>query len=149
MKTTRASSIEQRRRVYLDKRLLDQISWYGTAARRNERMAQHWSFATLGFQAAGILAAVLRATDTIGVDLMGVAAAAAAATVAWLESKDHSGLAEAYATTAHELALVRDALPEFPDETAWSVFVSDAEAAISREHTSWLARRRARTDAAP
>jgi hypothetical protein len=143
MKALRHEPLDVRRSVYDVGRLLDQVRWYGEKATANEALARRWSLATLGLQAAGILAATLRATDLIQVDLMGLAAAAAASGIAWLASKDHAGLAEAYATTAHELVLVRDNLPTSNDEVAWATFVSDAEAAISREHTRWLARRRA------
>ncbi len=143
MKTLRSESLDVRRSVYDSDRLLDQVQWYSEKAKDNETLARRWAVATLGLQASGVLAATLRATDVIQIDLMGLAAAAAASGIAWLASKDHSGLAEAYATTAHELVLVRDNLPVRNDETAWATFVADAEAAISREHTRWLARRRA------
>jgi hypothetical protein len=92
----------------------------------------------------GIVVAALRVGGVGDGDLLGIAAASAAAAAAWLEVKDHSSLAEAYATTAHELGLVRAAHPMSLDEDRWATYVSDAETAISREHTRWLARRRAR-----
>jgi len=134
--------LESRRRAYLEDRLFDQVHWYGDAAARHDRLARRWGVTTIALQVGGMLAATLRVTGTIDIDLLGVVAAAAAATTAWLESKDHSGLAEAYATTAHEIALARDDIPTELDEAQWATFVGDAEAAISREHTSWLARRR-------
>lgn len=142
MRELRATPLTSRREVYFEGRILDQIGWYSAEAARNDRHARRWSIAIVVVQATGVLAATLRVTGTINLDLIGIAAAAAAATTAWLVSKDHSGLAEAYATTAHELALVRDELPDDLDEARWATFVADAEAAISREHTSWLARRR-------
>jgi hypothetical protein len=145
MTRLRSTPLEHRSQIYLDDRLGDQIRWYGTSATRQEGLARRWSVATMALQAAGALAAILRVTGTIDVDLMGVAAAAAAASTAWLESRDHSSLAEAYATTAHELALARDDLPDVLHEAGWAIFVGDTEAAISREHTSWLARRRAQS----
>lgn len=142
MRDLRGAPLADRRQAYLDARIVDQITWYSAAADRNDRHARRWAQLTVSLQGLGVLAALLRVTGTIDVDLIGIAAAAAAATTAWLEAKDHSGLAEAYATTAHELALVRDMLPDGDDEPRWAAFVADAESAISREHTSWLARRR-------
>ena len=139
----RAAPLQRRRDIYLRRRILDQIAWYGSSAKRNDAAARRWALATVGIQAVGMAAAVLRVTDSLHFDLISIAAASAAATTAWLESKDHSGLAEAYARTAHELALVRDELPEAADEAHWATFVADAESAISREHTSWLGRQRA------
>lgn len=143
MRELRETPLDKRRDAYVTGRILDQIDWYSTAAARHDLHARRWSQLTLLVQALGVVAATLRVSGTLDVDLMGLAAAGAAAGTAWLESRDHSGLAEAYTTTAHELALVRDELPRELDEQTWATFVADAEAAISREHTSWLARRRA------
>jgi hypothetical protein len=142
MRDLRDRPLADRQTAYLRGRILDQIQWYAEAAATNERRARRWSLLTVALQCAGVVAATLRVTGTIDFDLIGIAAAAAAATAAWLESKDHAGLSEAYSTTSHELTLVRDELPDDLDETRWATFVADAEAAISREHTSWLARRR-------
>jgi hypothetical protein len=145
MQNLRQAPLDKRRDIYLESRIVDQIDWYRASADRHDRQARRWSQLTLVAQAVGAAAATLRVSGTLDVDLLGVAAAAAAAGAAWLEARDHGGLAEAYATTVHELALVRDELPRELDEQKWAMFVADAEAAISREHTSWLARRRAPT----
>jgi hypothetical protein len=145
MTTLRRSALGSRLDAYLQARLADQVRWYGKSAKRHDRLARRWAVATIAAQAIGALGAVLSVVGVIHVDLMGIAAAAAAASTAWLESRDHSGLAEAYSTTAHELALARDDLPSNLDEARWAVFVGDAEAAVSREHTSWLARRRSQS----
>lgn len=142
MIAVRRAPLEQRRYVYLHHRILDQIAWYAAAADRNETAARRWMLITVSIQAVGVVGAVLRVTGTLNFDLISIAAASAAAATAWLEAKDHSSIAEAYARTAHELALVRDDLPDELDEGRWATFVGDAESAISREHTSWLARRR-------
>lgn len=139
----RTQPLAVRRTTYLAGRLDDQVDWYSAKADNHRRLANVWSWATLALQAIGIAVAILVALGTIDIDLVGLAASAATAATAWLESKDHSHLAEAYARTAHELVLVRDGLPADDDEHRWSEFVADAEAAVSREHTSWLARRRA------
>jgi hypothetical protein len=142
MRELRATPLAKRRDAYFENRILDQISWYSATAALNDRRARQWSIATLVLYALGVLAATLRVTGTIHFDLLGLAAAAATAATAWLGTKAYSGLAEAYTTTAHELALVRDERADDLDEARWATFVADAEAAISREHTSWLARRR-------
>jgi hypothetical protein len=144
MTETRGAPLSTRREIYRSGRLSDQVAWYSAKSNDNSRRAARWSWAVIAFQAVGAVVAALRVADVIDLDLLGIAAAAAAAAAAWLEVKDHSNLAEAYATTAHELTLVRDALVGSFDEERWGTYVSDAEAAISREHTRWLARRRAR-----
>jgi hypothetical protein len=60
---------------------------------------------------------------------------------AWVQTKDYSTLAEAYAITEQEVALVAVRLGQVTSEEAWAQFVLEAESAISREHTMWRARR--------
>lgn len=77
----------------------------------------------------------------VDADLLGIASGAAASIAAWTGLRQYRSLAVAYALTAHELRLVRDSLPHAEDEARWAQVVSDAEQAISREHTLWRARR--------
>ena len=58
-----------------------------------------------------------------------------------MQAKRFSELASSYTLAAHEIALIREQsfLPK--TETEFSLFVSDAENAFSREHTQWVARR--------
>ena len=65
-----------------------------------------------------------------------------AAGAAWMALKQYAPLAAAYTTTAGELSLQTRHLLETP-EAEWPTAVADAEAAISREHTMWLASRTA------
>lgn len=144
MDRMRGLPIRERRSAYAHGRLEEQIAWYDAGSVRHERSSRRWSLAVIGLQCLGIVAAVLQATGVVDFNYVGVATAVAAAAIAWLESKDHAQLSEAYSTTAHELRLVLDQLIDDDDEERWATGVADAEAAISREHTSWLARRRAR-----
>jgi hypothetical protein len=61
--------------------------------------------------------------------------------LAWLQVKQHEELAHSYAVAAHELSFVREAGKLVHQEAELSSFVADAETAISRKHTLWLARR--------
>jgi hypothetical protein len=72
---------------------------------------------------------------------LGIAAAAGAAGAAWLQFQQHRVLKTSYALAEQELSLVLARLDHVNDEDEWAEFVTDAEGAISREHTTWLARR--------
>ena len=65
----------------------------------------------------------------------------ASAFIAWMEVKQHSELAQAYSVAEFDLSLVEERGDYVCDETTFSSFVADAENAISREHTLWIARR--------
>jgi len=78
----------------------------------------------------------------VDVDLLGIAATFAAAVAAWTQSKQFRVLTTSYAVTAHELAtIISIRLPLVEKEEDWAGFVREAESAISREHSLWLARR--------
>ncbi|WP_433555794.1 DUF4231 domain-containing protein [Pseudonocardia xinjiangensis] len=141
MRTLRASDLEHRRATYVRERIDDQISWYATKARQNERHGSYWRIALLTVEATGVVAALFRATGHIRFDLAGIVAAVAAAFVAWLSLKQHESLARAYAFAANELAIASTRLHTAHDETGWSTEVDNAEQAISREHTMWRASR--------
>jgi hypothetical protein len=146
MRAVRSSSLEERRSAYLAGRIEAQIYWYRQRADWNARRGNVWRYAILGLLGIGLVAAIVRVVGMLTFNLLGLAAVMVAATVAWLEAKDHGTLAEAYAVTAFDLDLARDRAERITEdsEDAWSQFVERAEHAISREHTLWLARGGAR-----
>jgi hypothetical protein len=58
-----------------------------------------------------------------------------------MQAKKYANLSEAYAVTSHEVSLVPSTLSAEATEEEWAQAVHDAEAAFSREHTMWQARR--------
>lgn len=91
-------------------------------------------------EVVSLLLAAARIFGGWEVDLAGLCAAVVASGAAWVALKQFTTLASAYSTTAAELALQASRL-EVVEEVDWSVKVVDAEEAISREHTLWLASR--------
>jgi hypothetical protein len=140
----RREPLAARRAVYLAERVDGQVRWYSGRAAYNRSRVHLWYGVAIACQAAGLAFAALKAFDVIQVDLLGIAATAAASASAWVQAKDHQGLAESYAVTTRELVLIRakaEAAGDAVDEADWCAYVEDAERAISREHTLWLARR--------
>jgi hypothetical protein len=141
MRALRAASLAVRKRAYEVERIEDQQRWYDSRASSYERRAERWVALILLLTMAGMLGAIVRVFGGVQVDLLGVASAAAASVTAWTQLKQYRALAAAYSLTALELTLVGDGLRNAQDEADWSRLVRDAEQAISREHTLWLARR--------
>ncbi|MFG2934074.1 DUF4231 domain-containing protein [Streptomyces achromogenes] len=139
MRRVRALPLEQRRELYLRARIRDQQDWYGTKARWNERRATQWSVALATLELLGLTAGVLKSDGMIGLDLLGLAAALAAAGAAWVQTKQHQNLATAYAMAHHELATIGARVRHLGTEEAWADFVAGSEDAVSREHTLWRA----------
>jgi hypothetical protein len=141
MTSMRESPLEMRRACYEQQRLSDQITYYRGRAVNHTRQAARFRAATWAAQTLGFTGAILKATSISDVDLLGIGAACAASFTAWLQTRDHVTLARAYELTAQDLdAVLRDG-PPGNDEPAWAQYVADAEAAMSREHVMWIARR--------
>lgn len=136
----RNSSFEVRRTVYISSRTEDQQRWYSSKARMNQRHATAWRFVLLSGEVVGVAAAALSIGRGTAVDFAGVVAAVVAGGAAWLALKQHSQLTSAYRVASSELAIQADLL-RYTAEEDWPQAVADAEEAISREHTMWLATR--------
>lgn len=142
MRKLRLAPLETRCAIYVRDRIQDQREWYSSKAEENSDRSDAWLYAVAASQLAGAGAAVaLVRWPEIGFNAAGVLAVLAAALMAWLQLKQHQELASSYALAAHELGLVESRARHVQTEQALSDFVSDAENAISREHTMWVARR--------
>jgi SMODS and SLOG-associating 2TM effector domain 3/SMODS and SLOG-associating 2TM effector domain 1 len=134
----------RRIRTYNKGRIQAQQTWYATKSAWNERRARTWLKVILSAEALGLIGAVIKATAVTDIDLLGVFAALATAAGAWLEMKRHHTLATAYNVTARELRQVSTLVDEHMSAEEWANFVDQAEEAISREHTMWVASRTGR-----
>jgi hypothetical protein len=142
MRDVRGRSLEQRRDFYVRCRIEEQGDWYTRKAALSDR-AESTFFALVwlsnGLSIAAAIVMVIWPSSPI--NATGVFSTAAASVFAWLQVRRHQELAQSYAVTAQELGLVRAKAGSIADEKEFAVFVADAEAAISREHTLWVARR--------
>ena len=129
-----------RRATYLTHRTEDQRGWYFENAKTNERRATWWRYALLAAELTAVIASALSFGRNEPADFAGIIAAFVAGGAAWLAIKQHSQLTSAYRVAASELAVQADLLLTV-DEAGWPQAVADAEEAISREHTMWLATR--------
>jgi hypothetical protein len=141
MKALRASSLEDRVSAYRTGRVDDQVEWYRDNSTKNRRRSRQWTVALVAVECVAVLLGLGRVMEWFDVDWLGLVAAVAAALAAWQQVKNYSELSEAYAVTSHEVGLLADDLDPGSSEEEWAQQVHDAEAAFSREHTLWLARR--------
>ncbi|MGX7829033.1 DUF4231 domain-containing protein [Actinokineospora sp. 24-640] len=140
MTRVRETSFGERKRIYLEERVAEQRSWYAAKAATNARNATHWRVALIAAEVAAIVLAGGRAFGAWNLDVSGIIAAAIAAGAAWLGLKQYSSLASAYSIAATELSLSGARLSDASEES-WVDAMADAEEAISREHTMWIASR--------
>lgn len=142
MRGVRRSGVDVRKTVYLRDRLDHQRCWYSDKAEFNERRSDAWLYGIAVSQALGAAAAIalVRWPDLL-FNGAGVLAALAAGFMAWLQLKQHQELSSSYGMAAHELGLIGARFHHVGSDEDLSVLVLDAENAISREHTMWVARR--------
>jgi len=138
----RGAGLGDRQAVYREQRLQGQRKWYSERGSEHRRTARAWQAAAGVLQAAGVAAGALKGLDVVDLDLLSVFAAAAAAALAWFAAGDYRKTARAYALTTLELDRTLEAAERIQSEDDWARFVADAEQTMSREHTTWLARRR-------
>ena len=142
MTALRASPLSLRKAAYLKERIEDQLDWYSAKAEFNKLRAKRWAAFMLVIEISGVGGAVVKATRVLEVDLLGLASAVVAAAAAWNEMRQHNNLANAYSIAAGELAEALELGKRTSSEPEWSSFVANAEEAVSREHTMWVASRR-------
>ena len=137
----RQLSWEEQRAVYLAARVDDQEVWYAGKSRSNARSATMWFWVSLGFEGLALAAAIVMATTTARIDLIGPLAAISAGATAWTQLGRHDELAKSYGLAAHELVLLRARLALSDSKDTFRQGVEETESAISREHTMWMAKR--------
>lgn len=138
----RAVAPQVRRDVYLAQRVYEQQGWYADRAALNRRMQSRWFLFFILAQAVALVFGVVAATHPEwNSQPSGAFAALAAAIVGWVQVRRFQELAQTYGQAALELGFIAEKSRDVSSEKDLSRLVVDAEAAISREHTGWVARR--------
>jgi len=140
LRDARERSFDDRKALYLQGRLEDQIGWYGRSSARAGRKATKWTWVAGVAAACGFAAGLVRFIGPSDLDVLGLAAAAFGSVSAWTQLNQYRTLETSYAVAQQELLIIVERLKNVQEE-GWALFVSDAEDAISREHSMWLARR--------
>lgn len=143
MRDGRRLPLTDRRDRYVEARVYEQADWYRRRAIAGERARDLWFFVSLGAHGAAVLLATagVFAEDVARLNLLGLAAAIAAAATAWAQVGRFDEQSRAYALASQELLLIASLAPAVTDEAGLGRLVATAESAISREHTLWVAKR--------
>jgi len=145
MNKLRESSVGVIRDVYLAQRVNQQQEWYANKSALNRSYRNIWFGFLVFFQAAaGIAAIVLAVFPAFPWRAAAVFSTLASATAAWGQVKRFQELAQAYGLAAQELSLISARGAHVRTREDIARFVNDAETAISREHSTWVARRETR-----
>lgn len=142
MREVRAWPLAKRREYYDRCRIQDQRDWYSRKSSLSEHAEKRFfSVMWISNLLAVAAAVVLVIWPDLPVNATGVFSTSAAAVFGWLQVKRHQEIAQSYAIAAQELAIVHAKVGMMTTEAQFALFVADAENAISREHTLWIARR--------
>lgn len=141
MEKLRQSSFEERKKAYISQRLKNQYVWYANKAKWNQKRATYWKIILITgeFLATGIAGS--QYIGLIPINIAGLLSTIVGCASTWIAVKQFSNLASAYSITASELAILKSKIEDITDPDKWAIEVDDAEEAISREHTLWLASR--------
>ena len=141
LKTLREQVWQQRREEYLAYRLDDQIAWYEHRTYLNSRNAKILSGTIVTTQVSGVAMAFYFLL--LGFDLtphVALVVTIIASLLAWTQTRQYAELVEPYRTASTELRNIRDRVGRAGDESEFTACIVESELAISREHSSWLAR---------
>ncbi|WP_183497347.1 DUF4231 domain-containing protein [Neolewinella aquimaris] len=143
MKDVRDATLDERINHYRLYRIQDQINWYSRKAEFNRNLSNQYFWLLIISQALAIIASVyIIVQPKTNFNFVGLFTTIAASLLTWIQVKKYNELNTAYSTTNIELVKARDTMSTILDENAFAKFVLDAENAVSREHTTWLAQRR-------
>ncbi|WP_214226184.1 DUF4231 domain-containing protein [Pedobacter sp. B4-66] len=141
MKDIRRLNYLERKDIYSRERIQNQINWYQKKSVLNKRYADVYGALLVIFQ---LLAAVYLFFFYEYLKILNLAEIMiflSTATITLLELNKHKDLYQSYSLTKSELLFIRARFGAIQNDEELNEFVSEAELAISREHTMWLARR--------
>ena len=139
MRIFRSLPLEERIEGYRKGRIQNQLEWYADKANWNQRRADWYQAGLIIIELAALCVALITAVQGFSIGVYSLLAALAVAGVGWLQIKQFRSMADAYAVASHELAAINSTFDSVDGEDTWEDFVDQAEEAISREHTMWLA----------
>lgn len=142
MSTVRALTIEDRLETYVQCRIVDQRNWYGAKARKSAQKEQLSFVLMQSCQLISIGIAIFSIfTQHVTSGSVGVLATLSGCILAWLQVKKYQETAQSYSIAYEELGLIEALSHTIRNELELDAFVRDAENAVSREHTLWIAKR--------
>jgi hypothetical protein len=130
---------DERKAVYLEERIKNQISWYQVKSTLNRNKAFISILVIAVCQLIALIFLIFFGKSVL--DLTSVMTVIATSTISIMEMNKYRELERSYSFTAFELNNIRNRFGLVNNGEDLDIFVEEAEQAISREHTMWLARK--------
>lgn len=142
MRGIRAAALAKKKEFYAKFRIEEEWQWYSRKAAAHARSEHRMFHAVVACQFVALFLAMFRiAWPKTPLHVGPILAALAAALMAWGQLRRFGEQAVAYALAARDLEFVADEARFVQNDAELARYVADAENAISREHTMWMARR--------
>jgi hypothetical protein len=142
MRAARAMTVRGRRDRYRRQRLSSQMSWYLRKSQFHRSRASSYFLVSIVTEIAALSVAGLALViwELARLNLLALLAAVATAATAISQLNRHDELSKSYGLASQELSLI-DGIAEGADtEERLARAIDQAESAISREHTMWIAK---------
>ncbi|WP_210489341.1 DUF4231 domain-containing protein [Rufibacter aurantiacus] len=142
MRLVRSLDYFQRLNIYLQSRLLEQQQWYTKKAVWNNNKGEYWYWIVITLQVLALINSIaLLLNPELPTSIISVLGTSAASAYGWLQLKQFKSLGQAYSSTANELLIIAELAKDVKNDKQLSDYIINAENAISREHTNWIAKR--------
>ena len=141
MKEMRKKGWHEKRETYIKERVDNQITWYTDKAKINDDYSKKYDNSVLFLQIFIIIACIfLVYTHINGAPALALVVTLIVSIIGWSRSKQYAELVEPYQNAARELNGIKQNIEMAKLKIDFQNFVIEAEQAISREHTMWLAK---------
>lgn len=142
MMKMRAHTLEERKVIYAEYRIKDQLTWYAKKAAYNRLTSNRFFWLLIFVNSVAVIFGILR-VKFVEVPFWptDIFVAVAVSLLSWMQAKRFSELATSYALAANEIGFIREQSLLSTTDEEFSLYVGDAENAFSREHTQWVARK--------
>ena len=141
MKEIRSLSVEERIKIYLNQRILNQKNWYSSKSEINQKEHDNYFFLILGCEVIGIILAALMIKFNLVINPVGFITTLAAIFTGWAQIKKFREQSQSYALAEQELLSAESLASHIKDELSLNEYIRDTENIFSREHTMWCAKR--------
>lgn len=141
MQSVRDKSLADRVSFYLEARVQNQITRYGAQAAKNTCYERLFFGLSVILHFVVIVLILIRLKGSEWIIPLNTLIALAGCVLTWGQSRKYGELKAAYSQATHEIGLLKADVSELNTEEKFSKYVIDSEAAFSREHTQWVARK--------
>lgn len=142
MSRVRLLPIHEKKHYYKNYRVDEQLNWYIEQTASNKQGRICWFTLMIIFQIGALVCVVAKLNlPDIKPIPTGLFTTLAGIALSWTQAMRFGELSTSYNLTAHEISVISSNYAELSEEQRFVSFVRDSEAAFSREHIQWIARR--------